>query len=159
MKVTNLTPINLNEEQKQEFYKVYRILTTEFMELQKHHTHLNKMRTMARSDMSSLQKVIDLCNGTDDSELHDFSKLLGKNVADTEQYLEKSKTSLDEFEIRMERSSKFIQALKDGVHVVDDEGNVEVGDNILFLIDYLHSLGHILEPEEKEELQKQQGVS
>jgi hypothetical protein len=151
-----LKPANLSEELTEEFFKVYRVMTTDFMELTQQVQNLRKMREMADYDSESLGKVVNLCRETEDEALHRFADLLDQNKQDTDAYIEKSQKSLEHYEQRLERASKFITELKEDIEMVDDDGNVNIGNKILFLMDYLHSLGYIMEPEEREELQRKQ---
>jgi len=57
---------------------------------------------------------------------------------------------LENYKEKLIRSEDFINELKADIVMTDKEGECEVGDKLLFLIKYLHSLGHIMEPEEKE---------
>ena len=156
MAENKLVPINLSDDLIEEFYKVYRVMTTDYMELNQQVNNLVKMREMADYDSESLGKVVELCRGTEDESLHKFADLLEQNKQDTDTYIEKSQRSLEHYQARLERASRFIQKLKDDIEMVDDEGHANVGDKIMFLMDYLHSLGYIMEPEEREEMQRKQ---
>ena len=149
---TELKPTNLTKEEEEQFYKVYRILTADLLELENFITHQERQVGLSEQDVKNLSRIIALGEKEDDDEMKDFVKMLQDNLVKTRQYVDTMTDQIQEYKDKLERSKDFIAELKEDIKMTDDKGNVEVGDKLMFLIRYLHSLGHIMEPEEKEKV-------
>lgn len=147
-----LVPINLNEEQTEQFYKVYRILTSDLLELKQFIEVQERQVGIAERDVSSLGRIIELAQKEEDEEMKEFVELLQKNIVNSRQYVDNMAGQIEEYKDKLRRSEEFIDELKADILMGDKEGECEVGEKLLFLIKYLHSLGHIMEPEEKEKI-------
>lgn len=149
---TQLTPTNLNELETEQFYKVYRILTADLLELENFITHQERQVGLAERDVENLGKIIGIAEKEDDEDMKEFVTMLQNNLVNTRDYVNNMTDQVQEYKDKLERSKDFMDELKADIKMLDDEGNVEVGDKLMFLIRYLHSLGHIMEPEEKEKV-------
>jgi hypothetical protein len=152
MENTQLKPTNLNEIEEEQFYKVYRILTADLLELKNFITHQKRQVGLAEQDISNLAKIISIAEKEEDEGMKDFVSLLQSNMVNTRSYVDNMTNQVEDYENKLKRSEDFLDELKSDIKILDDEGNVEVGEKLLFLIRYLHSLGHIMEPEEKEKV-------
>lgn len=149
---TNLTPTNLNEQESEQFYKVYRILTADLLELENFIVHQERQVGLAERDVENLAKIIGIAEKQDDEDMKEFVTMLQNNLVNTRDYVNTMTDQVQEYKDKLGRSKDFIDELKEDIKMLDDDGNVEVGDKLMFLIRYLHSLGHIMEPEEKEKV-------
>jgi hypothetical protein len=147
-----LIPTNLNEEETEQFYKVYRILTSDLLELRQFIDAQERQVGIAEKDVSNLSRIIELAQNEDDEEIKEFIVLLQTNIVNSRQYIDNMAGQLENYKEKLIRSEDFINELKADIVMTDKEGECEVGDKLLFLIRYLHSLGHIMEPEEKEKI-------
>lgn len=147
-----LTPVNLSELETEQFYKVYRILTADLLELRNFITHQERQVGLAEQDVSNLGKIISIAEKEEDEGMKEFVSLLQTNMVNSRSYVDNMATQIDGYREKLKRSEDFIDELKDDIKILDEDGNVEVGSKFLFLIRYLHSLGHIMEPEEKEKV-------
>jgi hypothetical protein len=147
-----LVPVNLTEEETEQFYKVYRILTSDLLELKQFIESQEKQVGIAEKDVSNLSRIIELAQKEDDEELQEFVILLQTNIVNSRQYIDNMAGQVEGYKQKLKRSEDFIDELKADILMGDKEGECEVGEKLLFLIRYLHSLGHIMEPEEKEKI-------
>lgn len=147
-----LVPVNLTEEETEQFYKVYRILTSDLLELKQFIEVQEKQVGIAERDVSSLGRIIELAKDQEDEEMQEFVALLQKNIVNSRQYVDNMAGQIEEYKDKLKRSEEFIDELKADILMGDKENECEVGEKLLFLIRYLHSLGHIMEPEEKEKI-------
>jgi len=64
-----LIPTNLNEEETEQFYKVYRILTSDLLELRQFIDAQERQVGIAEKDVSNLSRIIELAQNEDDEEI------------------------------------------------------------------------------------------
>jgi hypothetical protein len=147
-----LIPTNLNEEETEQFYKVYRILTSDLLELKQFIEVQERQVGIAERDVSSLGRIIELAKDQEDEEMQEFVALLQKNIVNSRQYVDNMASQIEGYKEKFIRSEEFIEELKNDIVMGDKDGECVVGEKLLFLIRYLHSLGHIMEPEEKEQI-------
>lgn len=147
-----LKATNLNEEESEQFYKVYRILTADLLELENYIVHQERQVELAERDVTNLARIISIAEKENDEEMKEFIEMLQNNLVNTRDYVNNMTDQVQGYKDKLERSKDFIDELKADINMLDDKGNVEVGDKLMFLIRYLHSLGHIMEPEEKEKV-------
>jgi len=147
-----LVPVNLNEEETEQFYKVYRILTSDLLELKQFIETQERQVGIAERDVTSISRMIELAQKEEDEDMKEFVSLLQKNIVNSRQYIDNMSGQVEGYKQKLQRSEDFINELKADILMSDKEGECEVGEKLLFLIKYLHSLGHIMEPEEKEKI-------
>lgn len=147
-----LIPTNLNKEETEQFYKVYRILTSDLLELKQFIEVQERQVGIAERDVSNLGRIIALAQKEEDEEMKEFVELLQKNIVNSRQYVDGMASQIEGYKDKFTRSEEFIEELKNDIVMGDKDGECVVGEKLLFLIRYLHSLGHIMEPEEKEQI-------
>lgn len=162
--MAKLTPINVTEQQKEEFYRIYRILTSDFLELD---TYVERKRGFledAHRDEHMFEAVLNYFKKVESDidspkltpEITDFMNVMSKQLDFANDFIANSQKELVELEERFERSRAFIDSFKAGITVLNDAGECELSDAVILLVEYLNSLGNILEPEERENLIQQQ---
>ena len=161
-----LNPVNLTEEQTQEFFRIYRILTSDFLELESFITKKEGHLEDALSDtrmFESVEDLIELALEGDielptnlEPDIKHFRNVINKQIDMANDFITNSRQELEAYSERLERSREFIKRFKDGITLTSDNGDCTVSDEVMFLVEYLNSLGNILEPEEREELLKRQ---
>lgn len=150
-----ITITNLNEQEKGEFERIYRILTSDMGELKKSVSQQQYALEDAENDVQSLEALIALGREHGDENVRKFVENLSKNVERNKQYVADMYGQLEEYKERLERAQAFFDDFKAQI-VIDEDGNGTVTDRAMFLVEYLNSLGNILEPDEREEAQRKQ---
>lgn len=150
-----ITITNLSEQEKGEFERIYRILTSDMGELKKSVSQQQYALEDAENDVQSLEALISLGREHGDDNVRKFVENLSKNVERNKQYVADMYGQLEEYKERLERAQAFFDDFKAQIEI-DEEGNGTVTDRAMFLVEYLNSLGNILEPDEREEAQRKQ---
>ena len=150
-----ITITNLNEEQEAEFQRIYRILTSDIGELKKSVLQQKYALEDAEADVQSLESLIKLGKEHGDEALQKFVDNLTKNVEQNKQYVSDMYEQIDTYDGRLERAQAFFDDFKNQL-TVNENGEATVSEKAMFLVEYLNSLGNILEPDEREEAQRRQ---
>jgi len=159
-----LKPKNLTKEQTDEFFKVYRILHNDLSEFENFMTEQKKNIKQAEEDAEGLELVIRIVdkalntNSMDEEseKLKSFLGKLQKSYEQASEYVNDMNEQIGSYEERYERAKQFFQDFKEQVEILDDKGTCVVHEKALFMVEYLNSLGQIMEPEEREKLRQQQ---
>ena len=118
---TELKPTNLTKEEEEQFYKVYRILTADLLELENFITHQERQVGLSEQDVKNLSRIIALGEKEDDDEMKDFVKMLQDNLVKTRQYVDTMTDQIQEYKDKLERSKDFIAELKEDIKILLDE--------------------------------------
>lgn len=162
-----LYPVNVTDQQREEFFRVYRILSSDILELENFVTKKEGFLEDAYSDAKMFESVESLIESVDNdpdfeinsalvSGVSEFKNVLEKQIDYANDFIANAQKELQEYSERLKRSQSFMDSFKEGIVFINDEGHCELSDEVLLLVEYLHSLGNILEPEEREKLLRQQ---
>lgn len=156
-----IEPVNLSSEQAEEFRRVYRVLSQDlsnfydFIKKQKYYEEQNERYVNA---MENVIKMIDAQLEEEDND--DLELLRGDLQKQIDKYYEtreETKENIEETTKRYERAENFMKEFTQDITFVDgSDSKCRVGERTKFLIEYLHSLGNIVEQEQRSEQDTQQ---
>lgn len=145
MEHKKLTAINAKQE---EFEALYREILQDFSDFEKQTKEINFQNEQTEKTVDFIDKLLNLTEGVEDEDIKKYRADLFKTLEQIEQSSEERLKTVNTYNETFARAERFIELFKEDVVVDTENQTVVLGSGALMLLEYLHTVRKMVQPEE-----------
>ncbi len=151
MSGVNLKPTNLNEEETEKFFRVYRVLTVNYMKYEEYVRTVENNKSNYEKELNGFKELYELLDNMDDlsENMYVVKQSVKKQIEHANYQQESQDENLKEEKETLKNMENFMDKFNKNILNLKENGECEISSELMFLVDYLHEFTNIEEQEEE----------